>query len=93
MLGAKFRRQATLGRYVVDFLCIEAKLIVELDGGQHNRETDASRTAWLVAEGYRILRFWNHDVVENLEGVIASIADHLQKKTLTQPSPAKAGEG
>jgi very-short-patch-repair endonuclease len=96
LTGAKFRRQASLGPYVVDFLCIETKLIVELDGGQHSAEADAPRTAWLSGQGYRILRFWNNDVAENVEGVLAVIADVLEgegKKTLTQPSPAKAGEG
>ena len=73
LAGAKFRRQATLGRYVVDFLCVEAKLVVELDGGQHDAETDAQRTRWLEAQGYRVMRFWNNDVIENLEGVADTI--------------------
>ena len=93
LVGMKFRRQATLGRYVVDFLCIDAKLIVELDGGQHNAEADEPRTKWLEANGYSVLRFWNHEVVENIAGVVDAIHAELQKKTLTQPSPAKAGEG
>jgi very-short-patch-repair endonuclease len=90
---AKFRRQATLGRYVVDFLCAETNLVVEVDGGQHTPAADAARSSWLQAQGYVILRFWNNDVLENLEGVVAVIEAALQKKTLTQPSPAKAGEG
>lgn len=57
--GFKFRRQATVGPYVADFLCVEAKLIVELDGGQHCEEVDAERTAFLKDRGYRVLRFWN----------------------------------
>ena len=69
----KFRRQATIGRYVVDFLCIEAKLIVELDGGQHDVDADAARTAFLEAAGYHVLRFWNVDVVENFDGVMEAI--------------------
>ncbi|WBO22872.1 endonuclease domain-containing protein [Sphingomonas abietis] len=92
--GMKFRRQATLGHYIVDFLCIEARLVVELDGGQHRPEADARRTRWIEAEGYRVLRFWNGDVVENLDGVVDAILNDIEKKkTLTQPSPAKAGEG
>jgi very-short-patch-repair endonuclease len=91
--GAKFRRQATLGRFVVDFLCIEARLIIELDGGQHSDEVDAGRTAWLESNGYRVLRFWNSAVLENLDGVVRAISAPLPQKTLTQPSPAKAGEG
>ena len=62
--GAKFRREATIGRYIVDFLCVEAMLVVELDGGQHSEEADAERTRFLEAQGYRVLRFWNNDVVE-----------------------------
>jgi very-short-patch-repair endonuclease len=91
--GAKFRRRATLGAYVVDFLCIEAMLIIELDGGQHSPDADAPRSAWLASRGYGLLRFWNHEVVENIEGVVLTIMNALKKKTLTQPSPAKAGEG
>jgi adenine-specific DNA-methyltransferase len=71
--GFKFRRQATIGTYVVDFLCAEAMLIVELDGGQHNEEIDAKRTAFLERSGYRLLRFWNSDVTESLDGVLQSI--------------------
>jgi very-short-patch-repair endonuclease len=91
--GVKFRRQVTLGPYIVDFLCVDAALVVEVDGGQHSEEVDASRSAWLTAQGYQILRFWNHEVLTNLDGVVEAIAVDLKKKTLTQPSPAKAGEG
>jgi very-short-patch-repair endonuclease len=91
----KFRRQASIGRYVVDFLCIEARLIVELDGGQHSVDGDATRTAVLEAAGYRVLRFWNNEVIESLEGVLETIvmASGSEKKTLTQPSPVRTGEG
>jgi len=93
--GFKFRRQATVGPYVADFLCVEARLIVELDGGQHNAKAEAGRTASLKERGYRVLRFWNNDVVENIEGVLMTVVDALHEgsKALTQPSPAKAGEG
>ena len=97
--GFKFRFQATIGQFVVDFLCVETMLIVEIDGSQHCEARDARRTALLVARGYRLLRFWNSDVVENRDGVLetirlASIVRLAEKKkTLTQPSPAKAGEG
>ena len=93
--GFKFRRQATIGPYVADFLCVEAKLIVELDGGQHSDEVDAKRTAFLEGQGYRVVRFWNGDVAANIEGVLMTVLDalHQRSKTLTQPSPAKAGEG
>ena len=92
--GFKFRRQATIDPFVVDFLCVEAALAVELDGGQHDEDRDHRRTAYLEARGLHILRFWNHDVVENIEGVADAIRSALsKKKPLTQPSPAKAGEG
>jgi len=98
LADAKFRRQATIGPYVVDFLCVQAMLVVELDGGQHDETIDAQRTSCLEGRGYRILRFWNNEVVENFEGVLQAVAAVLSssewnKKTLTQPSPAKAGEG
>jgi very-short-patch-repair endonuclease len=73
MDGAKFRSQSPVGPYVADFLCAEAKLIVELDGGQHGIEKDAARTKALEAAGYRVLRFWNNDVLANTEGVLAEI--------------------
>jgi adenine-specific DNA-methyltransferase len=100
--GFRFRRQATIGSYVVDFLCAEAKLVVELDGGQHELEKDAPRTAFIEAAGYRVIRFWNIDVNESFEGVLEMIhaaaleevskeqknQKNQKKKTLTQPSPA-----
>jgi len=61
--GLKFRRQETIGNYIVDFVCYEQKVIVEADGGQHSAERDADRDEWLKAQGFRILRFWNHDIL------------------------------
>jgi very-short-patch-repair endonuclease len=66
----KFRFQHSIGPYVADFACLEAMLIVEIDGGQHNDAVEAARTAFLEGEGFRILRFWNNEVLENLDGVI-----------------------
>ena len=77
--GFKFRRQASIGPYIVDFLSIERMLVVELDGGQHDEGKDKQRTAFLEAEGYRVIRFWNHEVVENCEGVLASILNSLEE--------------
>jgi very-short-patch-repair endonuclease len=77
LAGAKFRRQATIGSYVVDFLCVEEMLIVELDGGQHDEAVDAHRTRFLEGRGYRVLRFWNNDVLENFEGVLQTVGDAL----------------
>jgi adenine-specific DNA-methyltransferase len=69
--GLKFRRQVPIGPYIVDFLCAEHRLIVEIDGGQHNENPrDQARDATLSAHGYRILRFWNVDVMENMDGVV-----------------------
>ncbi|MEG3089470.1 endonuclease domain-containing protein [Sphingomonas sp. PB4P5] len=67
--GFKFRFQHSIGPFVADFACLEAMLIVELDGGQHSAEADARRTAYLERAGFEVLRFWNSDVIENLEGV------------------------
>jgi len=73
--GLKFRRQHPIGKYIVDFVCLEKLLILEIDGGQHSieKEKDSQRDNWLMAEGYRILRFWNNDVLGNLPGVLETI--------------------
>jgi very-short-patch-repair endonuclease len=73
--GFRFRRQHPIGRYIVDFVCLEKRLILEIDGGQHAIEKvkDEERSKWLIAEGYSILRFWNNDVLTNLEGVLETI--------------------
>src|SRR6185369_4073689 len=69
--GAKFRRQFPIGPYIADFACIDLKLIIELDGGQHaDSPTDAQRMGWLETNGYTVIRFWNSEVIENLEGVL-----------------------
>jgi very-short-patch-repair endonuclease len=75
--GFKFRFQHSLEPYVADFACLEAMLIVELDGGQHDEARDARRTTFLEAKGFRVLRFWNHDVLENLEGVLTVVSAAL----------------
>ena len=75
--GIKFRRQQPLGFYVVDFICFEAKLIIELDGSQHafpeNAEAERIRTAFLEKEGFRVLRFWNLELQNNFDGVMEAI--------------------
>jgi very-short-patch-repair endonuclease len=77
VLGTHFRRQVPIGRYVADFACMAARLVVEVDGSQHAEgpvtETDKERTRWLESEGYRVLRFWNNDITQNIEGVLESI--------------------
>ena len=89
--GFKIRRQVSIGPYVVDFLCVEAKLVIELDGGQHEPATDANRTNAIQALGYRVIRFWNTDVFNNLEGVETALLDCLRARTLTLPSPKRRG--
>ena len=73
--GVKFRRQAPIGAYIVDFATHEARLIVELDGGQHleQREYDERRTRWLESQGYRVLRFWNGDALTRTDSVVEAI--------------------
>ncbi len=72
--GYKFRRQHPLGAFIVDFACIEHQLAVEADGGQHAESTDDSRrTAWLERQGWRVLRFWNNDILTNIGGVQSAI--------------------
>jgi very-short-patch-repair endonuclease len=77
--GFKFRRQVPIGDLVADFACLSARLIIEVDGGQHDAERgkDAARTAWLNTRGYCVIRFWNNDVLENLDGVVQMIRTAL----------------
>jgi very-short-patch-repair endonuclease len=91
--GFKFKRQIPFGPYIVDFICIDAKLIVEADGGQHAEQVEADevRTKYFVEDGYRVLRFWNHDILQNLEGVLETIASELAQKT-PSPQPSPQGE-
>ena len=102
--GFSFRRQHPMGPYVADFYCAKAKLVVELDGGQHstgsNMKRGEARDIWLAGRGIRTLRFWNHEVNENIEGVLertqeiaaARIGERPITRTPTQPSPLQ-GEG
>jgi very-short-patch-repair endonuclease len=73
--GFKFRRQQPLGKYIVDFVCFEKKLVIELDGGQHQEQQDydAQRTEWLQTQGFRVLRFWNHQVLTETGAVLQAI--------------------
>jgi len=88
--GFKFRRQHPVGRYVVDFVNLEKKVVVELDGGQHAIDAgDKIRDEWLRAEGYKVLRFWDNQVFSNLEGVLETIRDAL---LTPHPDPLPQGE-
>jgi very-short-patch-repair endonuclease len=92
--GASFRRQTPIGPYIADFVCHAAKLIIELDGGQHfdpaYEARDARRTAFLEAKGFRVLRFSNHDVLTNRQGVLETIAIAIEGAP-SPPSPASGG--
>jgi very-short-patch-repair endonuclease len=78
-LGFKFKRQVPIGMYIVDFVCLEKHLIIELDGGQHmeNQTYDTKRTIWLNEHGFNVLRFWNHDVLQQTASVIEVILKAL----------------
>ncbi|WP_052282350.1 endonuclease domain-containing protein [Kluyvera genomosp. 1] len=91
----KFRRQHPVGPYFLDFACCRVHLAVELDGGQHDARAgyDARRTAWLTLHGWRVLRFWNNELIENEEAVLARILEALVSQAPSpRPSPWK-GEG
>jgi very-short-patch-repair endonuclease len=84
MAGVQFRRQHAIGNYIVDFCSPRRKLIIELDGSQHidQADYDVERTKHLEAKGYRVLRFWNHDVMNNVDQVLTCIWDELNKGTV-----------
>jgi very-short-patch-repair endonuclease len=78
LAGYKFRRQVPVGSFIVDFLSYPARLVIEVDGGQHSESSrDIRRDQWLGANNFRVLRFWNHDVLSNIEGVLTVILDSL----------------
>jgi very-short-patch-repair endonuclease len=92
--GFKFARQEPIDRYYVDFVCRERRLIIELDGGQHaeSRE-DRHRDRALFAFGYCVIRVWNNDVIENLDGVLQRLLSELEKSPLTPTLSPQAGRG
>lgn len=85
----RFRRQVPIGPYIADFCCLERRIIIEIDGGQHARQADADkrRTRWLGDRGFAVIRFWNNDVLQNLEGVLVRISHACTTAT----SKAKPG--
>lgn len=92
LVGWKFKRQEQIGDYVVDFICFRARLIIEADGSQHvENAADEARTAWLSSQGFRVLRFWNNDILIESDGVATAILAALETP-LPNPSPAR-GEG
>ncbi len=77
--GFKFRRQAPIGKFIVDFVCFEKKLVIELDGGQHAESLeDKFRDEWLRKQGFIVIRFWNSEVFQNYEGVVEKIFESLR---------------
>ncbi len=87
----KFRRQAPIGPFIADFICYGARVVIEVDGGQHVESSrDARRDGWFAANDFHVLRFWNNDVLSNLEGVLTALLDLLHKRT---PHPARAARG
>ena len=93
MHGHKFRRQFPLGSYIVDFVCLEARLIIEVDGGQHADEEngDTQRDAWLTDQKFRVLRYWNNQVLNELDAVLADIARVVEVLPPIPAFPRKGG--
>jgi very-short-patch-repair endonuclease len=100
--GSHWRRQATIGLYFADFAEHDLRIVIELDGGQHAEQRqavrDSTRTTYLNGQGYRVLRFWNNDVLNNLETVLAAICAAIEEKRVSHPptpnpSPPQAGGG
>jgi very-short-patch-repair endonuclease len=89
----RFRRQYPIGVYVVDFVCLAARLIVEVDGETHNHSiaSDERRTQWLENQGFRVIRFMNRDVLGNTEGVVQAIQNELA--STPPPTPSRKGRG
>ncbi|TNE67771.1 MAG: endonuclease domain-containing protein [Alphaproteobacteria bacterium] len=91
--GLKFRRQFPVGHFIVDFACPARRLIVEIDGGQHAdpESGDALRTAHLESRGFRVVRYWNNDILGNIDGVMTDLEAHLGQQP-PHPNPLPAGE-
>ena len=93
LAGWKFRRQVPLGQYVVDFVCFERRLIIELDGGHHQDQAvyDNDRTEWLESQGFRVLRFWNNEVLGQTEAVAQVILEALEESGTFSPCGRRLG--
>ena len=94
--GLKFRRQHPVGKYIVDFVCLERKLVIELDGGQHaepkKKGCDTERDNWLKKERYRVLRFWDNEVLLNTNEVLEVIREHCLEHPPLHPLPSREGK-
>lgn len=98
LCGQKFRRQQPVGPYIVDFVHFGARLVIEADGGQHNGSAeDAARDAWLQSQGFTVLRFWNDEILLNIDVVLEVILGELAKGTASSspspPAPLPQGRG
>ena len=94
--GCKFRRQHPIGKFIVDFVCVEKKLVIEVDGGQHATkvEADLQRSEYLRKRGYSTLRFWNNEVLQKTESVLEAVLLSLSEDTPSpRPSPPNRGRG
>lgn len=93
-LGLKFRRQSPVAGFIADFLCEDMRIIVEADGGQHaDNVADVDRTARLQAAGYHVIRYWNNDIMNNLEGVLEDLRGRVSAITGQNPSPNPLPKG
>jgi len=91
LMGLKFRRQHPLGPYIVDFVCLEKNIIIEIDGGQHvlDVDKDSSRDEWLKSEGFEVLRYWNNEVLKETSNVL----DDIQRRMPDHPPPTPPLKG
>jgi very-short-patch-repair endonuclease len=96
--GLKFRRQHPVGNFIVDFICLDKRLVIELDGGQHaehaepdTEKYDRQRDAWLEKEGYKVLLFWDNEVLLNSKGVLAEIRESCKENPPLNPLPSREG--
>lgn len=89
--GVRFNRQVPIGQFICDFVSRSLRLVIEVDGGQHSADTDASRTKFLEDSGFRVIRFWNHEVLANIDGVVAEIERVI--RDMPSPNPSRIREG
>ena len=94
LLGLKFKRQSLIGIYIVDFVCRERNLIIEIDGGHHQEQqaSDEIRTAFLISCGFRVIRYWNNEVLEDIDSVLESIRMTLEAEIPPSPQPSPLRE-
>jgi very-short-patch-repair endonuclease len=94
LIDTHFRRQVQIGPYIADFASHQAKLVIEIDGGQHGAQLsqDETRSLRLASDGYRVLRFWNNDVLSNIEGVLVEFQSAIASTPTPNPSPQGGGE-